>query len=70
MTAYIKGLCHTNLDGYERAKWPTLFVSVPLKGDYVQSQSGDISSRILKVCGITHRVGVDDVPYILIELNK
>ena len=61
----IKGSCHTNLDNYERQKWPEIFAEIPRQGDRVRSKSG----IGLKVCGITHRV-LKDEPYIIVELNK
>lgn len=78
----IKGTCHTNLDGYESDSWPTMFISVPNKGDRVLSICGNKS---LKVCGITHtqftRPGsvnevnysglkAESFPCIKVELNK
>lgn len=72
---FIRGVCRTNLDGYEREEWPTLFVAVPRKGERVEAKSG----RSLVVVSVTHTVGalghafpgqsVSD-PYILIELHK
>ena len=48
---YVKGICRTNLDEYDRYMWPTLFYKVPEIGDRVLTKCG---SRSLKVCGITH----------------
>jgi len=46
----IKTHCRTNLDDYQRARFPTEMCCRPLIGDRVQSQSG----KILYVCGVTH----------------
>jgi hypothetical protein len=65
----IPGFCRTNLDDYSFEKWPTKFVAVPQKGDYVEAESG----KVLRVVGITHceTKGHDNkTPYVEIELNK
>ncbi len=73
----IEGYCTTNLDDYEHEKWPSSFVAVPEKGDYVQAKSG----KTLKVVGITHSMNwtmertpferpSNETPYVIVELNK
>jgi len=61
----IKGRCTTNLDDYHREEWPTSFVVVPRKGDYVASASG----KRLKVVYVMH-IQVGGEPRIIVELNK
>ena len=71
----IKGFCHTNLDDYKHKEWPTEFVAVPRKGEYVASESSGCS---LKVCNITYIMMEDryskaepfKYPGIKVELNK
>lgn len=46
----IRGICHTNLDNYQRVKWPTRFAAVPEIGSHVEASSG-VS---LRVANITH----------------
>jgi hypothetical protein len=46
----IRGYCKTNLDEYKHEDWPTAFVSLPRKGDWVQAKSG----KVLCVCQVTH----------------
>jgi len=72
MRDFIRGMCRTNLDGYEREEWPTEFVAVPRRGERVQAQSG----KHLAVVGVTHGTrptGAKErqflAPYIIIELN-
>lgn len=74
----IRGICHTNLDNYQHALWPTEFVAVPEIGSSVESNGG----AILKVVGITHTtIAIRDYedtygpmithePCIKIELNN
>lgn len=73
----INGYCRTNLDEYDRVKWPKVFAEIPKKGDYVESI--DRKYR-LKVHTITHGIKENKnavgylndkyVPYIEVELNK
>jgi hypothetical protein len=66
----IEGHCHTNMDGYERIDWPTLFVSVPKEGDWVESLCG---KRVLRVVKIKHQQDNyqgKKVPKISVELTK
>ena len=73
----IKGYCRTNLDDYERDNWPEVFVSVPRKGEYVQSKQ---NNRLKVVCIIHYIVDINksgvinDIgrtePRIEVELNK
>ena len=71
----IRGICHTNLDSFRHATWPTEFVEVPRIGSSVEASSG----ASLKVVNITHAmIDVGDhgyyntemKPIIKIELNK
>ena len=77
----IKGICHTNLDDYQRETWPEEFVAVPRKSSKIESKSG----KTLRVVDVTHttiRVRQhNDIcnyvdpqfkyePYIKIELHK
>jgi hypothetical protein len=72
----IKGHCHTNLDDWNREKWPKEFVAVPRVGECVKAESG----RYLKVVRVTHcmveeravHIGDYPVPHpeIDIELHK
>ena len=72
----IKGICHTNLDEYQRETWPKVFVDVPKEGDYIRAKSG----KELKVCKITHCFTFPDnhyvgdveksTPYVRIELIR
>lgn len=59
----IKGICVTNLDGYDYEVWPEKFVAVPKINSKVRSSTG----KILKVVGITHCE--DRIPFIGVELN-
>ena len=52
----IKVRCRTNLDGYERAQWPTEMCCRPMIGDRVASQNREY---VLKVVGITHRQTIE-----------
>jgi hypothetical protein len=66
----IRGVCYTNLDNYNRVKWPTRFAAVPKIGSSVEASSG-VS---LKVVNITH-VNIEtqnphDPIMIKVELNK
>ena len=68
----IKVSCHTNLDDYQRCKWPTVLACRPEKGDRVKSECG----KILKVCGITHTSntfsgsqGQQEIPMLRVELH-
>ena len=74
----IKGTCYTNLDNYQRTKWPTEFVEVPKIGSFIESDGG----AVLRVVSITHaRTTVRDYkntdgpvlthePHIRIELRS
>ena len=68
----IEGYCRTNLDAYRHEEWPTVFVDVPRKGEYVISNK----LKTLKVVGITHYAILDKnrpnepQPRISVELNK
>lgn len=44
--------CFTNLDGYERERWPQTMACRPQLGDAVESVSG----KVLKVVRVTHAV--------------
>ena len=70
MNDFIRGICRTNLDGYEREEWPTHFVAVPRRGERVAAKSG----KHLAVVGVTHAGGTagqgPNDPYILVELNE
>ncbi len=48
----IKGHCKTNVDKFKTETWPTQFVGIPRKGDWVESENG----RLAKVVGITHKM--------------
>lgn len=73
----IKGYCHTNLDGYERVVWPTVFAAVPRIGDRVTGVSGS-ERHSLKVVGITHEETLqngngsfmEQTPILSIELHR
>lgn len=60
----INAFCTTCLDDYQNEIWPTVFITIPHKGDYVKSKN----EKILKVCCITHQWG--DKPFVKIKLNK
>ena len=62
----IKASCYTNLDEFRRYDWPSVFVSVPGKGDYVESVC---RKRLLKVASIMHTVREEE-PMIVVELHK
>tara|TARA_Y100000034_G_C6875031_1_gene400036 strand:+ start:1279 stop:1497 length:219 start_codon:yes stop_codon:yes gene_type:complete len=69
----IEGRCRTNLDGYERCKWPEVFVAVPRIGERVEAKDG----KRLKVCGVTHLMQAErgdpsgpQFPMIEVELTK
>jgi len=77
----IEGYCHTHLDDYKRAEWPTVFAALPRVGDAVESLDG---RHRLRVVDVTHQVvrrGTVDVatgektptrivPIIKVELHK
>lgn len=66
----IRGSCFTNLDEFNRARWPGKFVAVPRIGDRVEGEGDGVVSRpTLRVVGVTHRM-VDDNPEILVELHR
>jgi hypothetical protein len=46
----IYGRCRTNLDAYQKERWPEWFQFPPREGDIIQAESG----KILKVCRVTH----------------
>jgi len=69
----IHATCFTNLDGYERETWPTMFVEIPRVGEWVESDSG----KSLRVVQITHRMGkplrrlsTEPRPEIRVELHR
>jgi hypothetical protein len=63
----IYGSCFTNLDTGRTKEWPSIFVAVPQKGDYVESTDGHLQ---LKVVAVTFTQKRGDVPRIRVELNK
>lgn len=69
----IEAACRTNLDDYQREKWPTEFVALPRLGDWVEAESG----VRLRVVGVTHRMDRPgpgqcgaSVPVIEVELHR
>lgn len=69
----IEVICRTNLDDYNRCKWPTVFACRPIEGDRVKSECG----KSLKVHMITHSSsifssgqGQQEIPMLIIELHK
>lgn len=76
MPAGIPVQCFTNLDGYERERWPTHMACRPTQGDCVEARSG----KTLKVVRVTHAEravlgpgGVDTgerAPYLKVELHR
>jgi hypothetical protein len=48
----IRGRCRTNIDEYKREEWPSVFVAVPRRGEWVQAKSG----KVLTVVMVTHYV--------------
>jgi hypothetical protein len=69
VSAYIAGLCFTNLDDFANVDWPTLFVAVPRVGERVQGRRGtNIPS--LKVIAVTHIMNRDGKPEIRVELHR
>ena len=66
MENLITGRCHTNLDDYNRDKWPTVFLCRPQVGDTVESKRG----RTLKIVQITHSMNNVGEPLLFIELHN
>ena len=71
MKGWIKGACHTNLDDFNREKWPTVFAGIPAKGERVRSESG----KELYVVGIVHsqkdsNYRLEPEPFLYIELHR
>jgi len=73
----IRVRCRTNLDGYERAEWPTEMCCRPTIGDRVTSQQG---GTLTVVSVIHHQTvkgefmgslsGSSQCCYLEVELNK
>ena len=72
---FLRGKCNVSLDDYKREVWPTRFVEIPRKGDFVKSRSG----KTLKVTYVTHTsqhtpIYPDrynsEIPIIEIELHR
>jgi vacuolar-type H+-ATPase catalytic subunit A/Vma1 len=47
----IKVICHTNLDRYCTAEWPSEMAFPPRVGDYVRAENGH---QRLRVVAVTH----------------
>ena len=73
MMEFIGGFCTTNLDDFNRVKWPTRFVAVPRIGErvegYVDGRRDASLLRSLRVVGVTHLNGVEG-PCIRVELHR
>jgi len=77
MTELIDARCFTNLDEYQREKWPSKFVAIPRVGDRIEAKSG----KVLKVVSVTHTMDEQkametprgaiyaSVPYVKVELH-
>ena len=68
MSNIIHGRCHTNLDEWRGAKWPTKFVALPRVGDYVRGEQGDYRPW-LRVVTVTHEWHNGE-PTVLVDLHK
>ncbi|MBW1779337.1 MAG: hypothetical protein JRL30_01235 [Deltaproteobacteria bacterium] len=72
----IKGTCFTNLDKFQKEKWPEVFTAVPRKGEYVAADGG-IELCVVKVThcskAITGPGGGftgESEPFIVVELHR
>lgn len=69
----INGICKTNLDDYRRVEWPTRFITVPRKGDYIRSLDHKNELKVVRIVHCDNEKGSRAVykePYIIIELHK
>lgn len=66
---YVVGYCHTNLDEWRSASWPTRFVSVPNIGEQVEGRKGEYRP-VLTVVAVTHELTNAGEPMIRVELHK
>ena len=62
---FVNGHCVTNLDGYAKEEWPSVFAKVPEKRDRVVAASG----RHLAVVEVRHAMKYGK-PYIIVELHR
>ena len=63
--------CRTNLDRFQSVRWPVIAAYPPRVGERIDGRSWDDRTVIatLRVCGITHAVDRDGLPYLSIELH-
>ena len=68
MISYTEATCITNLDDYQKKRWPRNFIQLPRIGEFIKSHSG----KTLKVKNIIHCGNFREYhhAYIIIELNK
>lgn len=63
--------CFTNLDKFQRVRWPTTAAYAPQKGEWIEGRSWDGSEIVarLTVIQITHCTN-EDGPYLRVELHQ
>jgi hypothetical protein len=68
----IRGRCRTNIDEYKCEEWPSVFVAVPRRGEWIRAKSG----KVLTVVMVTHladagtRGAENNSPSIEVELQS
>jgi len=64
--------CSTNLDAFSMVRWPVIAAYPPRIGERIDGREWNSNKVVatLRVCGITHSLDRDGLPYLSIDLHK